>query len=189
MPLQRYIAFLRAINVGGHTVKMDVLRKYFEKTGFSSVETFIASGNVIFETNSRDAEALERQIERDLKQMLGYEVATFLRTPSELANILANNPFASDPPDSEEGSLYIAFLPAAPGAEAMEGILASRTAETEFLLRDREIFCRFRKKMSDSKFSGARFEKTIGMPMTMRNITTVRKLAARFPAKPVGEMP
>jgi len=186
--MQRYIAFLRAINVGGHTVKMDSLRKYFEESGFTNVETLIASGNVIFETDSRDTEVLARQIESDLEQLLGYPVATFIRTPSELANVLGNNPFASDEPDSEEQSLYIAFLPAAPGAEAMEGILASRTAETEFVLKDREIFCRFRKKMSDSKFSGARFEKTIGMPMTMRNINTVRKLAVRYLAPPTGDI-
>ncbi|HXW01123.1 MAG TPA: DUF1697 domain-containing protein, partial [Anaerolineae bacterium] len=47
--LPKYIAFLRAINVGGHTVKMDYLRRLFEEMGFSKVETFIASGNVIFE--------------------------------------------------------------------------------------------------------------------------------------------
>ncbi len=185
--MQQYIAFLRAINVGGRTVKMDFLRKHFEESGFSSVETMIASGNVIFETDSRDTEALERRIERDLQQLLGYAVATFIRTPSELANILANNPFTFDAPDSEESSLYIAFLPAAPGAEAMEGILASRTMGTELLVRDREIFCLFRKKMTESGFSGARLENAIGMPMTMRNINTVRKLAVRYAAPPTGE--
>lgn len=57
--MQRYIAFLRAINVGGHTVKMDRLREIFEALGFSNVETFIASGNVVFETTARDPAALE----------------------------------------------------------------------------------------------------------------------------------
>ena len=162
-------------------MKMDFLRKRFEEMGFSNIETFIASGNVIFESR-RDATTLERQIERDLKQSLGYAVPTFVRTPLELANTLANNPFASD--DLQGTSLNVAFLAAAPGAEALKGILASRTAESEFCLRGREIFCLFRKKMSDLRFSGSRFERTIGMPMTMRNVTTVRKLAARYPAPP-----
>ena len=47
--MPRYITFLRAINVGGHTVKMDRLREIFESLGFANVETFIASGNVVFE--------------------------------------------------------------------------------------------------------------------------------------------
>jgi uncharacterized protein (DUF1697 family) len=57
--MSRYIAFLRAINVGGHTVKMDILRQQFEALGFSNVETFIASGNVIFETMAKNGRTLE----------------------------------------------------------------------------------------------------------------------------------
>ena len=83
--MPRYIAFLRAINVGGHTVKMDALRELFEALGFEQVETFIASGNVIFETTETDTAALERRIETHLQAALGYAVATFLRSDAEVA--------------------------------------------------------------------------------------------------------
>ena len=73
----RFIALLRAINVGGHNVKMDRLRKLFESLGLSNVETFIASGNVIFDSLVESAETLEEKIERHLRESLGYEVATF----------------------------------------------------------------------------------------------------------------
>src|SRR6476620_4469524 len=76
----RLIAFLRAINVGGHTVKMEVLRRLFEELGFENVETFIASGNVIFDAPDDDQGALEKQIEGQLRTSLGYEVATFVRS-------------------------------------------------------------------------------------------------------------
>ena len=66
--MPRYVAFLRAINVGGHTVKMDQLRRLFERLGFSKVETFIASGNVIFESASRSAKALEKNTEAHRKR-------------------------------------------------------------------------------------------------------------------------
>ena len=56
--MPRYVAFLRAINVGGHVVKMERLRALFEDLGFAKVETLIASGNVIFETRAEDAGAL-----------------------------------------------------------------------------------------------------------------------------------
>jgi uncharacterized protein (DUF1697 family) len=68
----RFIAFLRAINVGGgRTVKMQSLREVFESLGFSRVATFIASGNVVFETTTKKTKTLESKIERALKEALG----------------------------------------------------------------------------------------------------------------------
>jgi len=83
--MPKYVAFLRAINVGGHTVKMDHLRRLFEAIGFTNVETFIASSDVIFDSTSKSTKALERKIEDYLHRTLGYEVATFIRTTSEVA--------------------------------------------------------------------------------------------------------
>ena len=86
--MSRFIAFLRAINVGrGRTVKMHSLRTVFESLGFSSVATFIASGNVVFETTTKKSRTLERKIEKSLKEALGYEVRPFVRGAAELANI------------------------------------------------------------------------------------------------------
>ena len=109
--MPRYIAFLRAINVGGHIVKMNPLKGLFESLGFSRVETFIASGNVIFETNNKTPAKLEQEIESALLKTLGYEVHTFLRTDSEVADIAQYKPFR----DSElksVGALYVGFLAA-----------------------------------------------------------------------------
>mgnify|MGYP000288938660 CR=1 FL=1 len=92
--MRRLFAFLRAINVGGHTVKMDHLRQLCESFGLARVETFIASGNVIFETRARDAAALETNIARGLRAALGYDVAVFLRTETELAAIVRFQPCA-----------------------------------------------------------------------------------------------
>ena len=82
----RFIAFLRAINVGGgRTVNMQSLCQVFESLGFSRVTTFIASGNVVFETRTKKTRAFERKIERALKAALGYEVRTFVRAENDLA--------------------------------------------------------------------------------------------------------
>ncbi len=83
----RYIAFLRAINVGGRVVKMDQLKRLFEELPLSDVETYIASGNVIFTSAARTAAPLEAKIEAHLERRLGYAVPTFLRTPAELAAV------------------------------------------------------------------------------------------------------
>src|SRR4051812_41373904 len=106
--MPQFIAFLRAINVGGHTVKMDHLRKLFEALEVSKVETFIASGNVIFEASTTNPQTLERQVEHHLKQSLGYEVATFIRSTSELAAVAAYAPFTASKLNTDGASLYIA---------------------------------------------------------------------------------
>lgn len=180
--MHRSVAFLRAINVGGHTVKMAHLRTLFAALGLAHVETFIASGNVIFETPSENAATIERRIEQHLQQALGYNVATFIRSTSELATIAHYQPFPSAELNAEGNALYIAFLPAPPSPESQQKSLAFSTPVDGFHVHGREVYWLCRKKISDSAFSGALLEKTTAMPATMRNATTVRKLAAKYPA-------
>ena len=180
--MPRFIAFLRAINVSGRTVKMDHLRRLFESLEFSGVETFIASGNVIFESPAADPPALEKQIESHLRQSLGYEVATFIRSTSELAAIASHRPFPAAELKAEGGSLYIAFLQAPPSGEARDRLMALRTKVDDFHIHEREVYWLCRRHLGESLFSGARLEKTVGMPATVRNATTVRRLAAKYPA-------
>jgi uncharacterized protein (DUF1697 family) len=92
--MTRYIAFLRAVNVGGHAVRMQRLRELFGELGLAGVRTYIQTGNVFFDTDEPDRAALTERIERHLAQALGYQVATFLRTADEVEATLALNPFA-----------------------------------------------------------------------------------------------
>ncbi|MEO8215791.1 MAG: DUF1697 domain-containing protein [Acidobacteriota bacterium] len=177
----RFVAFLRAINVGGHVVKMDRLRAEFEGMGLSSVETFIASGNVIFETKARDVARLEKSIEKRLRTALGYDVATFLRSTTDLAAVAHFQAFPQQELEVEGHALYIAFLPRPLDREAERKLMALRSEVDDFRVRDREIYYLIRTRFSESRFSGALLERTLGMPSTMRNVTTVRKLAAKYP--------
>ena len=178
----RYIAFLRAINVGGHTVKMDRLRALVAELGFAKVETFIASGNVIFETDTSDTCTLEKAMERHLQQSLGYPVATFIRSPAEVAAAARFESFASEP-SSPAHVQYIAFLPTQPGDAAAEKVMSYRSAIDEFHVHGREVYWLCRTSMHESRFSAALLEKILGMPATLRNVTTVRKLAAKYAAE------
>lgn len=177
--MPRYVAFLRAINVGGHTVKMDALRRLFERAGLAGVETVIASGNVIFESASHDVRALESQIEAFLREGLGYEVATFVRTPAELAAIVRAEPFAQAAA-REVHAIYVAFLPRAPDAATSCRFEASGTPDDLLRVVGREAWWLCRKRFSESKLSGSHLERTLGMPATLRNLTTVTRLAARL---------
>ena len=153
--MPKYVAFLRAINVGGHTVKMDDLRRLFEAMGFSNVETFIASGNFIFDSTSKSPKALEKKIEGHLRAALGYEVATFIRSMSELAEIAQYKPFADAELNAPGNTVYIAFVADRPGDAAKQKLRSFTTKFDEFHVNGREVYWLCRKKMSESEFSGA----------------------------------
>lgn len=181
--MQYYIALLRGINVGGHNVKMDHLRKLFEELELANVATFIASGNVIFESSAKKTETLERKIEKHLKESLGYEVATFIRSAAELSAVASYKPFPPAQLDLQGSSLYVTFFHEAPGAEVRKRVLALRSDVDDFHFNGRELYWWCRSKFSESPlFTGTQFEKALATVGTMRNITTVRKLAAKYPA-------
>ena len=178
--MQRYVAFLRAINVGGHIVKMQRLKELFEQAGFDDVKTFIASGNVVFRSRARNATALEEKIEQLLQKELGYEVKTFVRTDAELARVAAA---ASADTATDYTTLYIGFLKAAPAREAEQKLLAAQTQIDTFRIVGRELYWRCRGPSSESTFSGAKLEKTLGMATTLRNANTVHRLTAKYPPR------
>jgi uncharacterized protein (DUF1697 family) len=183
-PMPLHIAFLRAINVGGRVVKMDQLRALFEGLGFANVQTFIASGNVIFESPAK-AKALEAKISGHLCESLGYAVGVFIRSPADLAAVAGHQPFPATDLEADGHSLYITFLSSAPAVEAAERLRALRTAADDFHIHGREVYWLCRKKISGSEVTVAKFERAVGIPGTMRNVTTVKKLAAKYsPAQP-----
>jgi len=177
--MPKYVAFLRAINVGGHTVKMDHLRGLFEAMGFSNVETFIASGNVIFDSKSKSTKVLESKIERALEDNLGYKVATFIRSIPELAAVARYAPF---PDCGDEGNvLYIAFVGDLPDDESKQRLLSFSTKVDDFHIYGREVYWLNRKKLGPSEFpGGAKFEKSLGMLATLRNSNTVVKIVLKY---------
>jgi uncharacterized protein (DUF1697 family) len=178
--MPRYVAFLRAINVGGHTVKMDVLRQRFESLGFSNVETFIASGNVVFATTSKNAQTLEASIESRLRDALGYEVATFLRTDAELAEVAAYQAFRKSDLEAA-AALNVAFLKNALEAASAKKLLSLKTEIDNFHIHGREVYWLCKKKQSESAFSNAVLEKSLGIKSTLRGLSTIQKLAAKYP--------
>ena len=178
--MQKYIAFLRAINVGGHTVKMDYLRLLFETLGFSNVETFIASGNVIFSSKAKSTKVLEKKIEDCLKEALGYQVTTFIRSTVELASIADYKAFNEAELNAEGNVLYIGFLADRLSDEAKQKLLPFITEVDDFHVSGREVYWLRRKGISESEFSGARLEKIFGVQATLRNSTTVRKIAKKY---------
>jgi uncharacterized protein (DUF1697 family) len=180
--MQRYVALLRAINVGGRTVKMEELRAHFAAMGFTGVETFIASGNVLFDVTGEEAsEAIERRIEEGLLAALGYRSEAFVRSSEEMAVAAEREPFPAEDLALDGSALYVLFVQRPLSGEARERVAALNSGNDKLSVCDREVYWWCRGRMSESTlFSGPALGKAIGVPATSRNITTVRKLAAKL---------
>ena len=172
----KFVAFLRAINVGGNTVvKMDVLREQFEALGFKNVQTYIQSGNVIFETDGKDASVLEEQIERQLEKGLGKSIQLFVRTMREVEAIAKKPPF--HPKENE--TLHIVLLKSKPDQKAEQGLMSFINEADDFLVKGCEAY-NLRRDKDKSIFSNNFIEKTLKVPSTTRNLTTIQKIADKF---------
>jgi len=174
----RFFAFLRAINVGGHTVTMAKLRGEFAALGFDDVETFIASGNVMFKTAGRSEARLTAAIESRLESSLGYEVKTFLRTGPELVALAAHPAF---PPAAVRaaGAYCIGFLAQPMDAAAKKALAGLKSAVDDFHVNGREVYWLCKARQHESKFSNVVFEKATKARVTFRGANTVAKLAAK----------
>ena len=181
--MPRYIAFLRAVNVGGRIVKMDELRREFAALGFANVETFIASGNVIFETKAADTEKLAQKIETHLAQWLGYAVETMIRSVAELEAVANYQPFSAADIAAAQ-AFHVVFLATVPPADTPEKLQAVSTPVDDFHLHGRELYWLCRAKFNESQVKPAQLDKALSkVPGTARSITTVKKLVAKYGGK------
>ena len=177
----RYIAFLRGMNLGKRRLSMTKLKALFTGLGFRDVETFIASGNVIFSTNSTDTAQLEARISKHLESSLGYNVDTFIRTTDDVAKITRSKLF---PEDGQPGTtIHVAFLEDKLSAATAHQLEAIDTGYDKFRVKGHEFYWLCRGRMSDSKVWTLPTLKQLKLPnCTMRNITSLRKLIAKHGA-------
>lgn len=182
--MPHYIAFLRGINLGNRRLKMDLLAELFQQLKYTDVTTFIASGNVIFTTKVADTAKLEKQIQTHLAKSLGYEVDTFVRTRTEVAAVAAFRGFGDADMDHPDHTIYAGFF-AAPLPPAQERALAAcRSPVDEIRVHGREYYWLCRIKSNESKLWTSKELRALKLPSSsMRNLTTVRKLATMYPVK------
>ncbi len=178
--MHQYIAFLRAINVGGHNVKMAALRELFIQAGLTDAQTFIASGNVWFTSNDSDTRKLQQQLEEHLADALGYTVKTFIRSSAEVAAIAAYQPFDQESLQTA-GALNIAFLQSPLDVQAQRTLKQLETDIDRFHYHQREVYWLCAVKQSQSKFSNSIFEKALNLCATFRGMNTIRRLSAKYP--------
>ena len=171
----KYVAFLRAINVGGHAIiKMTDLKKMFESAELENVQTYIQSGNVIFESEE-NVKALTKQIERQLEKAAEYKIEIFVRTMREVQSIEEKSPFTAK--DGE--MVYVTFLNKKPAKKEQQALLSFKSEADDFAFKGREVYS-LRRDREKSIFSTNFVEKVLRMPATVRNLTTIQKIVAKY---------
>jgi uncharacterized protein (DUF1697 family) len=176
--MERYVAFLRGMNLGKRRIKNDELRAEFEALGFEDVATFRASGNVIFGAKRRGEAALTKKIEAGLGEALGYEVPVFLRGCTEVAAIAAQAPFAAKAVEKSKGKLQVTMLARKPTAAARKKVLALATEEDGLAIAGRELFWLPSGGTLESELDLKALEKALGMG-TQRAMGTIEQIAAK----------
>jgi uncharacterized protein (DUF1697 family) len=177
--MQRYVAFLRGMNLGGRRIKNEELKREFEQLGLRDISCFRASGNVIFASEEKDEEELEQRIEAGLGDSLGYKVPVFLRNVGELEAVSAKQLFDRALLSASKGKLQVAFLPTAPKANARKKALALASDEDRLAIESRELYWLPSGGISESDLDLKTIESAVG-PWTMRTKGTVDQIAAKL---------
>lgn len=176
----RAVAFLRAINTGNRRVTSEQLKQPFVDLGLGDVQTFQASGNVIFDAPAIDGlTTLTASIEAALAEALGYEVPTYLRTGEDLRSLLAATPFTPEQLAATSGNVQVMFLTAKPTASQAGALAALSTPDDELVLIGREVHWLPRLGVGTSPLKQNLVVKAVG-PTTIRGRNAVVRLTDRF---------
>jgi uncharacterized protein (DUF1697 family) len=172
--MTKYVAFLRAINVGGHTIlKMADLKGMFESFGLENVQTYIQSGNVILEAEE-DADSLETRLESQLEKASGYKIKLFVRMMRELRSIVSKSSFRAGVAEMA----YVAFLNQSLKKKGQD-LLSFKSEADDFAVTGREVYI-LRRDREKSVFSPNFIEKILKLPVTTRNMTTLTKIVDKY---------
>lgn len=169
------IALLRGINVGGkNKLPMKELVALFTEMGCAEVQTYIQSGNVVFQAAPEVADALPAQISALIANRYGLRVPVILRTAEQLAGAFHNNPFLAQGLPAE--TLHVMFLADLPSPEKVAGLDANRSVLDAFVVQGRDIYLHLPNGGADTKLTNAYFDAKLATVSTIRNWRTVTKL-------------
>lgn len=176
--MNRYVAFLRGMNLGGRRITNDALRLHFEALDCEQVATFRASGNVIFTADGGSPARLSSRLEEGLGERLGYKVPVFLRSAPELLSIAAHEPFDAKAVKASKGKLQVGMLTKKPSAATAEKALALSSDGDRLAIEERELYWLPDGGLSDSQLDLKALATILG-PMTIRTEGTIEQIAAK----------
>src|SRR4051812_23082188 len=175
-PMTRFVALLRAVNVGGRALPMAALRALCEaELGWGEVATYIQSGNVVFAAKGK-AEALEAALEQAIEAKFSFEVPVMVRTASEWHALLAANPFPKEA-EAEPNRVFLGVPKRPPAADAADRIAAKAAAGERAEAAGAALWFHYPQGAGASKLTPALIDRAAGCPVTARNWRTATKLA------------
>jgi uncharacterized protein (DUF1697 family) len=174
--MKPFISMLRGINVSGQkSIRMADLRPMYEELGLLNVDTYLQSGNVVFDSAGQDAVTLVNLIEDRIEQTFGYSVSVLIRDVPDLQRILTNNPFLNERKE-DIAKLYVTFLDRPIPEAKLSSLVIPDGEKDEFFVGEQEIFIFCPVGYGRTKLSNSYFEKKLNRIATTRNWKTVTAL-------------
>ncbi len=171
--MKTYIALLRGINVSGQKkVPMGELRRLLIDSGFKKVQTYIQSGNVIFQTLKENQWELENTIQNSIFSHFGFEVSVLVRTPVNIQNILVACPFSED----KRINSYFTLLHSTPDNTLIAETCLTSYPNEEFHITDNCVYFFSSTGYGNAKCNNNFFERKLKVTATTRNYKTMVKL-------------
>jgi len=170
------IALLRGINVGGKRMKMAELRGLFSELGYMPNKTLLASGNVVFATETEpETNAITQQLEAAIIERFGVESKIVVRTVAELRAAVGAVPFAAERLEAEPKKVAVMFLTEVPSQAGIDALMEYEGVE-QIVINEREVYLDYVEGMGTSKLTTNLLEKRLGVIGTVRNWSTTQKL-------------
>lgn len=175
MPLARFIGLLRGINVSGHNkIPMPELRSACAELGWQDVQTYIQSGNLVFQADATPA-SLEAMLGQAIEQRFGLTIPVIVRAAADWPAYVRGNPFPGAS-EQEPHLVMLALSRAAPKADALAGLLERATYGERIAQVGDALWIHYQDGVAKSRLSPALFDRLVGSPVTARNWRTVLKL-------------
>ena len=173
-----YIAFLRAINVGGRFVKMSDLRAGLSHKGFGEVESYIQSGNLRFRSSLRSVAKVELAVETALAELCGFTVRTIVRTPAQLSEVVSYGAGLESPPMGDLRR-YVTLLKRDPDDELVATMDGWNVPGERAHVNGREVHVWLAHPSHEAKLTNARIERG-GVVATTRDWKVVSALGEKW---------
>jgi uncharacterized protein (DUF1697 family) len=169
-----YISILRGINVSGHRViKMDALKKMCSDLGLKNVNTYIQSGNIVFESKEENAQKISIVLKANIEKLFGNDVPVLTISAKEFKEIMANNPFAKN---TDETLIHVTFLSEQPTKEGLKNLQNLDTKNDEYKLGNKVIYLYCPNGYGNTKLNNTLLENKLKVTATTRNWKTCNQL-------------
>jgi len=174
--MNTFISMLRGINVSGQKkIRMADLRSLYGSLGLVDAQTYVQSGNVIFDSLERNVEKLRQTIETQIEVTFGFFAPVLIRSGDDFRHLIGSKPFAKERSE-EPTKVMVTFLYERPDQSKLNDLSVPENDTCEFIVGEQEIFLFCPGGYGRTKLSNTFFERKLGVIATTRNWKTVNTL-------------